>query len=219
MSGPPSTVSAGDLTQTFVDDAAVGATGRVLIQKSKAGVVSLDKAGTTGGEGGDSALGEASTTLQGGNFDPTNGGPLAHADGVKGKYSLGTGPGNRAGNRLGGGGKGTGGKGPGGSGQGESVTGGLDREAVRKEIAKHRREIRTCFESALSLRNDLQGMIVYQWNISPLGNVTTIKLESTELKSDLVEGCVMGIIRAIVFPKAPNGQPTDVIYPFFFQKS
>ncbi len=102
---------------------------------------------------------------------------------------------------------------------GESVSGGLTKQQVSDSIAEHRREIRTCFESALSVRNNLNGVVSYQWSISADGSVTSIKIKSSETGSNLLESCVMQVIREIKFPKAANGQSTVVIYPFVFKKT
>lgn len=132
--------------------------------------------------------------------------------------ALGDGSGLSAGSGIGGsgGGDGLGGDGIGTGGQLE-VSGGLDRETVKRVINSYRRQIRSCFESALRTRPDLTGRIAYQWVISETGPVLSVKMQSSDVNEKRFEGCVQEVIRTMKFPKAPNGGRTVVIYPFEFQ--
>lgn len=196
----------------IVTESVTGASGPVLVQQPPTGIVDMTKAarnGPGGQEGQDALMGASTTLTGGGTFDLKSNGPIGRKGGISG-FSIGTGAGDEATSHVGPGGKGD-------SDFGESVVGGLDREAVRRAVAAHRREIRACYERALIGKPKLRGRVIYKWYISPEGPVTSISLEDSEVGHPQLEGCVMGVIRKIIFPKAPNGQATTVIYPFMFQ--
>ncbi|NJM09901.1 MAG: FHA domain-containing protein [Bdellovibrionaceae bacterium] len=80
-------------------------------------------------------------------------------------------------------GTGTTGYGTGGLGQKGSVQinvtgqegefgGGMDKEAIRRVIREHIREIRSCYEKELQRSPDLYGKIVLEWDIEEEGRVT-----------------------------------------------
>ncbi len=206
-------ISANDLNASFHQD--VGPTQQSGI-KIKSPTMGLLDPNLKKSDIKDSDLSQARTTLTGAeNFQTDNVGPIAHADGLQGQLSLGTGQGRKKSLQAGGASN------PGlnmSGTQGVSVQGGLTKSQVQEEIAKHRREIRTCFESALMIKDNLNGTVMYEWDIRADGVVDVITTKSSELKSSVVETCVSQIIKEIRFPKSKNGQPTKVFYPFLFQK-
>lgn len=196
----------------IVTEAVTGAGGAVLVQQPPTGIVDMSKAasrGDSGQEGQDALMGASTTLSGGGTFDLKSNGPIGRKGGMSG-FSIGTSTGDESTNNIGLGGRGEG-------DFGESVVGGLSREAVRRAVSAHRREIRACYERALIAKPKLKGRVVFKWYISPEGPVTSIHLEDSEVNHPQLEGCVMGVIKGIMFPKAPNGQATTVIYPFMFQ--
>ncbi len=213
-STPSKTTSVEDLTQALQTDSAIGAEGTVSMVQAQGGQVDLNaKSKTTGNN---INLDQASTTLQtDNNFDVNDSGPLARSDGLKGKWTLGTSKDGKAGKA---GKKFSGQKGiKNGDGGQMSVSGGLTKDQVTQEIAKKRREIKTCFESALRIKSDLKGAVTYDWVIDPEGRVSSIKVVKSDLESSMVESCVMQVLRDIPFPKAENKMSTQVIYPFNFK--
>jgi hypothetical protein len=218
-SGAMKQISADAISQAFVDNTASGSDKKgVVVLANEMGALGVkNKAGSGSGNGPDtgSALVEAQTTLRGAkDFSPQNSGPLAHADGLKGAHTIGSGAGTNATTHT------SGGSGNGNSlSDGTDVSGGLTKAEVFAVISAHRREIRTCFESALLVRNDLNGILRIAFTISAPGSVTEIKLVNSEVKSDILESCVVQIIRQMAFPEAKNKLPTKVIYPFVFKRS
>jgi hypothetical protein len=101
-----------------------------------------------------------------------------------------------------------------------NISGGLEREAVRKVIFSHKSEIKRCFEDALeSNPNAQQGRIRYQWKIEPSGRVSAIEIKESDLKDSEVATCVSKIVLDMRFPEASNGLPTQIIFPFVFKKN
>ncbi len=98
------------------------------------------------------------------------------------------------------------------------VSGGLDRETVRRVIFSYRGQIRTCFERALVTHPKLGGRLVFVWDIFVDGNVLSVEIKKTETRSPVLDSCVQGVIKNMKFPQAANGKNTKVIYPFIFQQ-
>lgn len=207
-------ISANDINTGFQDDVGPSHQGGIKIKSPAMGLLDTNLKKS---EIKDSDLNQAKTTLSGAeNFQSDNVGPIANADGLRGNLSLGTGLSSKKSLQAGGA------LNPGFSlngAKGVSVQGGLTKAQVQEAIALHRREIRTCFESALMIKNNLQGTVMYEWDIRADGAVDIISTKSSDLKSAVVETCVQQIIKDIRFPKSKNGQPTKVFYPFLFQKT
>lgn len=105
------------------------------------------------------------------------------------------------------------------SSDGGEISGGLTKIEVSEVINSHRREIRTCYESALMIRNDLGGIMRVSFGINVAGTVTEVKIISNELQSSILESCIIQVIREMKFPESKNQSPTTVIYPFVFKRS
>jgi TonB family protein len=168
-------------------------------------------AGKSGSLNGKSNLAAASTTLGGASsLEPTSNGVIA-GEGGKPGYSVGS--------AIGGTGEGaTGGADFGTLNLGApEVSGGLDRETVRRIIMQYRGQIRTCYERALLIAPQLAGRVTLNWTISPSGPVIKAQIKSSTSNSPSLDGCVKDVIKSMAFPAAQNGRPTTVIYPFIFQ--
>lgn len=114
--------------------------------------------------------------------------------------------------------KGKGKVGKGKSGDGD-ITGGLDKAQVLAVINEHRREIRTCYESALMIRNDLNGIVRLNFTINSAGSVSEVKILNSDVDSSILENCIINVIKEMSFPEAKNKMPTTVVYPFVFKRS
>ncbi len=123
---------------------------------------------------------------------------------------------------TGGTGYGTGGIGTKGSvqinvgGQEADFSGGMDREAIRRVIREHIREIRSCYERELQRSPDLYGKIVIEWDIEEAGRVTRAGVKRNELGNDAVGNCIVARLRTWRFPDPPKDQVGRVSYPFVF---
>lgn len=124
-------------------------------------------------------------------------------------------------------GTGTTGYGTGGLGQKGSVQinvtgqegefgGGMDKEAIRRVIREHIREIRSCYERELQRSPDLYGKIVLEWDIEEEGRVSRVVTKSNALGNDNVANCIMSRLKTWKFPDPPKDQVGRVIFPFVF---
>lgn len=124
-------------------------------------------------------------------------------------------------------GTGTTGYGTGGIGQKGSVQinvagqegefgGGMDKEAIRRVIRDHIREIRNCYERELQRSPDLYGKIVLEWDIEEEGRVSRVVTKNNALGNDAVANCIMGRLKMWKFPDPPKDQVGRVVFPFVF---
>ncbi len=119
-------------------------------------------------------------------------------------------------------GYGTGGLGQKGSvqinvtGQEGQFEGGMDKEAIRRVIREHIREIRSCYERELQRSPDLYGKIVLEWDIEEEGRVSRVVTKSNALGNDNVANCIMARLKTWKFPDPPKDQVGRVVYPFVF---
>lgn len=205
------------LNQGVVSETMTGDSGTVVVNKAPSGIVGRQKEAVN-----PNALAEASTTLSGATQqDPKAAGGMAMGTG-KTRFSIGTQLTGLQGNSGGTTGNTAGiGSTVAGSGfdRGEamSAVGGLDKDAIRKALRENRRAIANCYETALLTKRQLDGRMTFRWVISVEGNVSSIKLQSSEINLPNFEACVESVIKAIKFPQAPNKSTTTVIYPFAFQ--
>lgn len=124
-------------------------------------------------------------------------------------------------------GTGTTGYGTGGIGQKGSVQinvqgqegdfeGGMDKEAIRRVIREHLREIRNCYERELQRSPDLYGKVVLEWDIEEAGRVSRCVVKNNALGNDKVANCIVNRLKTWKFPDPPKDQIGRVIFPFVF---
>lgn len=183
--------------------------GTVAVARSSPGaLVGSKKTGSDKGVDLDSA----GTELKGGFVtEPGNGGIAGRDSGTLGSGALGA---KRSGTGTGSGAL----AGSGFSSQTE-VLGGLDREAVLRAIREYSQQIRSCYNNYLTTsKNKVEtGRVTLVWQIKPTGGVVNNKIRTNSFNDAKLGNCLLNIINRIQFPKAPSGQPTNVVFPFVFQ--
>ena len=92
--------------------------------------------------------------------------------------------------------------------------GSLEPEVIRRIVARHRSEIRGCYQRALERRPDLEGRATARWVIAPSGGVrgSTIDADRSDTNDASVEACIASAVSRWTFP--PSSGPTVVSYPF-----
>lgn len=183
--------------------------GTVAVARSSPGALVGSK--NTGSEKGVD-LDSAGTQLTGGFVTESGNGGIAGRDsGTLGSGALGA---KRSGTGSGSGAL----SGSGFSSQTE-VLGGLDREAVIRAIREYTQQIRSCYNNYLttSASKVETGRVTLVWQIRPNGSVSTNQIRTNSFNDAKLGGCIRNIINRIQFPKAPSGQPTNVVFPFVFQ--
>jgi len=95
------------------------------------------------------------------------------------------------------------------------VMGSIDADAVEAALLAHRDEFRLCYEKEINAENPkLAGRVGTSFVIGSSGRVTGAGIESTSLKSPLVERCILNVIRRIDFPVPRGAGIVQVTYPF-----
>lgn len=93
------------------------------------------------------------------------------------------------------------------------VSGGLDRETVRRVVRRHRRELLTCYPVAARDRI-VGGMVIVDFTIAPSGEVRAASLRGQTLGDDQIASCFVEAIRAWRFPRPGHGEETVVAQRF-----
>ncbi|MEI9937054.1 MAG: AgmX/PglI C-terminal domain-containing protein [Pseudomonadota bacterium] len=91
-------------------------------------------------------------------------------------------------------------------------------DVIRKLVMDNRKAARKCYDDARKDQKDLQGDVVIHFVLDPEGKVKLAELnqERSTLKAPAVVDCVLGVIRAIHFPKSSRAMETSTNYPFNF---
>jgi outer membrane biosynthesis protein TonB len=150
------------------------------------------------------------------------GGKLKDTGSGKGSSTVGIAGVGTKGRGTGGTGYGTGGIGTKGSvqinvgGQEADFSGSMDREAIRRVIREHLREIRNCYERELQRTPDLYGKVVITWDIVEGGRVSSAGVSRNEIGSANVGECIAARLKTWKFPDPPKDQVGRVSYPFVF---
>jgi hypothetical protein len=200
------------MSNTAVPDIAAGNTGRVAVKTPPSGALGISKPGQRVGASGKDGFTGASTTVSSDKvFDSGSTGPIARGKSNAKGFTLGTGAGGQAGEGST--------KSFGDLGGSElAVSGGLDKETVRRVINQHKRQIKACYDQQLMLQPNLEGRIRVDWVISSTGRVQTAGSTANTTRSSPLESCLLTVVRSMIFPEAKNGQNTRVIYPWQFTR-
>jgi hypothetical protein len=91
-------------------------------------------------------------------------------------------------------------------------------DSIAALVKAHRKEARDCYEKALKQIPGLKGDVVIHFTLKPSGEVKQAELneQRSTIREASVSSCVIGVIRAIPFPKSSKGLETAVNYPFNF---
>lgn len=91
-------------------------------------------------------------------------------------------------------------------------------EVIAATVKENRKAARKCYEDARKDLKDLKGDVVIHFVLDPEGKVKKAELnqERSTLKSPAVVDCVIGVIKAIQFPKSSRAMETTANYPFNF---
>jgi hypothetical protein len=86
---------------------------------------------------------------------------------------------------------------------------GLTRDQVMKEVQRHQSEIQQCYERSLLDNPDMVGRAEFEWEISPMGAVSDVKVKEATVKNgESLLTCVKGVFAGMKFPKSKNGEGT-----------
>lgn len=96
------------------------------------------------------------------------------------------------------------------------VLSGLSKDIINMVVARHRSEIRWCYESALQRNPSLRGKVVMAFTIQANGVVSYAAPKESTLGDAGLEGCIASKIKSWIFPKPEAPVVTEVsAYPFY----
>ena len=96
------------------------------------------------------------------------------------------------------------------------ILGSLDRSLIDKSISEKKNKIKYCYESELQKDLSLKGTIKYKFVISKEGTVSKVDVDSSDMNSPEVEGCISEVLKSVTFPPPKGGGIVIVKYPFLF---
>ena len=99
------------------------------------------------------------------------------------------------------------------------ILGAVDRGAIESVIARHRNQIRYCYQRELTKNPSLAGKMTMKFVIAKDGNVSSAKVKTSSLGNQAVESCVSGRFMRMQFPQPQGGGIAIVNYPFSFTNS
>lgn len=96
-----------------------------------------------------------------------------------------------------------------------TVSGGLDRDIVRRIVRSHINEVRRCYAYGLERNPDLEGRVVIAFTVDAKGRVKDSALTESTLSPghEYVERCIVEASAGWNFPE-PRPAPAEVTYPF-----
>ncbi len=97
-----------------------------------------------------------------------------------------------------------------------TVHGSLDKEMIRRVVRRHINEVKYCYEQELVRKRRLEGQAIFEFKISPGGEVATARLRGSTLRSPRAESCVVAAIRRWSFPYPLAHDVVTVSDPFYF---
>ena len=96
------------------------------------------------------------------------------------------------------------------------VLSGLSKDIINAVVARHRSEIRWCYEAALQRNPGLRGKVTIAFNIQPNGVVSYAGTKESTVGDASLENCIASKIKTWIFPKPEAPVVTEVsAYPFY----
>ena len=96
------------------------------------------------------------------------------------------------------------------------VLSGLSKDIINAVVARHRSEIRWCYEAALQRNPGLRGKVTMAFNIQPNGVVSYAGTKESTVGDSALENCIASKIKTWIFPKPEAPVVTEVsAYPFY----
>jgi eukaryotic-like serine/threonine-protein kinase len=92
----------------------------------------------------------------------------------------------------------------------------MDRQATRDAVGRHLPEIRTCFERGRMDNPQLAGRVLVRIAVSPGGKVTSATVAQSDVRSQLVESCIVAAIERWTLPSPAGGAAATITYPFSY---
>lgn len=98
------------------------------------------------------------------------------------------------------------------------VAGALDKSVIDRVVKQNLDDIRACYSRVKEQDSELPtGIIQFHFFITQDGSVSSVEVQSSEIKNEQVESCVVGIIDQMQFPTPAGGPYVETVYPIVFR--
>jgi outer membrane biosynthesis protein TonB len=97
------------------------------------------------------------------------------------------------------------------------VLGSMDPDVIRRILIEHLPQFRYCYQKELERGANASGMIPLDFTIGASGHVTQAGIAGSSSLPTEVKGCVISVLRGIVFPAPMGGGKVEVKQPMNFQ--
>jgi hypothetical protein len=98
-----------------------------------------------------------------------------------------------------------------------TVTGGLEKDVVRRIVREHINELRYCYNLSLARDPFARGRVTIAFTIGADGTVTAATVDESTVKEPELAPCMAGAVGRWTFPKPAGGQDVAVVYPFVLE--
>ncbi len=98
------------------------------------------------------------------------------------------------------------------------VSGGMDKDIVRRIVRAHINEVRYCYNQGLARDPSLGGRVSIQFTIGPTGKVPVAVVAETTLRDKDFANCIAKAVKRWKFPK-PSASTVQVTSPFVLSPS
>ncbi len=78
-------------------------------------------------------------------------------------------------------------------------------------------QFQKCYDDELKINSNVSGIVVLNWDISELGDVSAVSIQSTTLKNENIEKCMIETLKKMKFQPVPKGHIANISYPFTFK--
>jgi TonB family protein len=94
------------------------------------------------------------------------------------------------------------------------VSGGIDKDVIRRVVRAHINEVRYCYNQGLVGDPNLKGRVAVQFTIGATGKVPLAVVQESSVNDRNVGNCIAKAVRRWRFPKPENSGLVMVTYPF-----
>ncbi len=100
------------------------------------------------------------------------------------------------------------------------MPGGLEKGVIDDTIKKSLPDILGCYDGEVKkTKKEIAGSVLMKFTIGPDGKVADAEVAESALKNEVVEACLVKVIKAAPFPAPSGGGVVEVSYPFAFAPS
>jgi hypothetical protein len=94
--------------------------------------------------------------------------------------------------------------------------GGLVESVIHDEIRRHSSRVQACYSFLLARNPKASGKVSVHFTIGPEGDVVLAEGDENTTDDLAIVQCIVGVVKAMHFPKPEGGETVDVTFPWLF---